>query len=303
MQKAQSVLEYLTSYGWMIIVAAIVLALLFELGVFNANSFAARIATGSCSVYRPQGPGSVTFIDLVGLCNVGVPKFVSQFGYEGHFLQVGYSNLTVQKVKFEPQITNTNHNKITITGWIDPSLPGPTETAFAYGDFRPSMPPFNGIYLNYNESGYCNNGLFESIYTSVVCIYSSNTLLLNGWHFVAIEYDGANEIGYLINNGNVIMQSAPVSAFQIPSNDQLLIGVPWNGLITNIQMYNTSLSKNQIMAVYREGLGGPPSELSNLVGWWPLNGDVKDYSGNGNNGYTTNTAFNGGVWYSNYTIP
>jgi hypothetical protein len=68
-------------------------------------------------------------------------------------------------------------------------------------------------------------------------------------------------------------------------------------------MYNTSLSENQVIAVYRDGLGGPPSDLRNLVGWWPLNGDFNDYSGDGNNGYPTNTAVDGGLWYSNYTIP
>ena len=295
-------MEYMISYGWMILIVAVAIALMFRLGLFNATNFEARIATGACKVYRPGGPGSIAPIDLVGLCNSGIPKFVSEFGYTGHFLEVGYSNLTVPKVRFEPLLSSGGRNMITITGWVYPSIPGPVETAFAYGDFSPSSPPFNGIYLDYNESGVCNSGLFEAVYTTTLCIYSSR-IALNQWHFVALEYNGLDVIGYDISASNVVSAAGPVSPFAVSANEQLLIGVPWNGLITNIQMYNTSLSRNQIIAVYRAGLGGPPSDLSYLVGWWPLNGDVKDYSGNGNNGYPTNTAVNGGLWYSNYTTP
>jgi len=302
MRKGASALEYMTDYGWMIIIVAVVVVVLFRIGVFSSGNFDARIVMGSCMLYRPNGPGSISFIDLVGLCNNGIPKFVSAFGYTGHFLQVGYSNITVSKVRFEPALSNSN-NKITITGWIYPGVPGPTETALAYGDFNHANPPFNGIYLNYNESGYCNSGLFEVVYTSYVCIYSSN-LALNQWHFVAIEYNGVDAIGYdIAGGGNVVSASGPVNPFWIAPSNSLLIAVPWNGLMSNVQMYNTSLSENQVIAVYRDGLGGPPSDLRNLVGWWPLNGDFNDYSGDGNNGYPTNTAVDGGLWYSNYTIP
>ena len=38
-QKAQSAIEYLTTYGWAIIIIAVVLAALFELGLFSPGSF------------------------------------------------------------------------------------------------------------------------------------------------------------------------------------------------------------------------------------------------------------------------
>ena len=124
MRKGASALEYMTDYGWMIIIVAVVVVVLFRIGLFNSGSFAARIVMGSCMLYRPNG-GSTSFIDLVGLCNNGIPKFVSGFGYAGHFLQVGYSNITVSRVRFEPALSNSNNNKITITGWIYPGAPGP----------------------------------------------------------------------------------------------------------------------------------------------------------------------------------
>jgi hypothetical protein len=46
-KKAQSAMEYLMTYGWAILVIAVVLSALFGLGLFNSNSFAnnACIAT------------------------------------------------------------------------------------------------------------------------------------------------------------------------------------------------------------------------------------------------------------------
>jgi len=46
-------------------------------------------------------------------------------------------------------------------------------------------------------------------------------------------------------------------------------------------------------------LGGAPVRLQNLVAWWPLNGDAKDYSGNNNNG----TIYGGVTFVQNYNPP
>jgi len=40
--KAQSAMEYLMTYGWAILIIAVVLGALFQLGVFNANNFAPK---------------------------------------------------------------------------------------------------------------------------------------------------------------------------------------------------------------------------------------------------------------------
>jgi len=37
--KAQSAMEYLMTYGWAILIIAVVLGALFQLGVFNSSSF------------------------------------------------------------------------------------------------------------------------------------------------------------------------------------------------------------------------------------------------------------------------
>ena len=58
MRKGASALEYMTDYGWMIIIVAVVVVVLFRIGLFNSGSFAARIVMGSCMLYRPNGPGA-----------------------------------------------------------------------------------------------------------------------------------------------------------------------------------------------------------------------------------------------------
>ena len=49
---AQSAMEYLMTYGWAILIIAVVLAALFGLGVFNLSSISPRAPPNSCRVYR-----------------------------------------------------------------------------------------------------------------------------------------------------------------------------------------------------------------------------------------------------------
>ena len=74
------------------------------------------------------------------------------------------------------------------------------------------------------------------------------------------------------------------------------------GYIADVQVYNTSLDANQVQALYMEGIGGVPVNLQYIVGWWPLNGDFNDYSGNGNNGVPTSITF-ASSWINSYTSP
>ena len=70
----------------------------------------------------------------------------------------------------------------------------------------------------------------------------------------------------------------------------------FNGTMANVQIYSNVLSANEIQALYLEGIGGAPVTPQYIVGWWPLNGDTKDYSGNNNNG----VSYNGVAFTSQY---
>ncbi|MGC8537733.1 MAG: hypothetical protein ACP5MZ_01975, partial [Candidatus Micrarchaeia archaeon] len=77
--KSQSAMEYLMTYGWAILIIAVVLAALFELGVFNPMTFAPKASPGSCQVVRPEGAGTTNFISLEGECNGEIPQYAAQF--------------------------------------------------------------------------------------------------------------------------------------------------------------------------------------------------------------------------------
>ncbi len=70
-----------------------------------------------------------------------------------------------------------------------------------------------------------------------------------------------------------------------------------------MQVYNASLSASEVQALYQEGIGGAPVKPQNIVAWWPLNGDAKDYSGNNNGGQTVGPISFTGQWTNGYTAP
>ncbi len=64
-----------------------------------------------------------------------------------------------------------------------------------------------------------------------------------------------------------------------------------DGAEADVQFYTSALSHSQISSLYSAGMGGSP--LPGVVGWWPLAGNAKDYSGNGNNGVANNVTYTG----------
>ncbi|MGC8567829.1 MAG: hypothetical protein ACP5LP_01095, partial [Candidatus Micrarchaeia archaeon] len=86
--KAQSAMEYLMTYGWAILIIAVVLGALFQLGVFNANNFAPKAPPGACQVFRPNGQGTTSFINLEGVCSGELPEYVAQFNGQSSYITV-----------------------------------------------------------------------------------------------------------------------------------------------------------------------------------------------------------------------
>ncbi|MCL5101779.1 MAG: LamG domain-containing protein [Candidatus Marsarchaeota archaeon] len=119
----------------------------------------------------------------------------------------------------------------------------------------------------------------------------------NQWNFIGwtIPAGTANVIFYV--NG-VAYGPASISPINIPTSGlEGLIGAPYpgwnyfNGSLTNVQLYNTSLSTNDVQVLYQEGIAGAPVNPQNLVAWYPLNGNTNDYSGNVDNGVPYNITY------------
>ena len=286
--RSQSAMEYLMTYGWAILIIAVVLAALFELGVFNPITFAPKASPGSCQVVRPEGAGTTNFISLEGECNGELPQYVaSSRRAMGSVIQISVADLPV------------GASPRTVTAWIN-----------ILGD-----PNLNDVFFYYGNGG--SGGSFslwyggDQPYRVIVDTWnyvsvSPGDAIKNEWVFVAGGYNNGNVIGYIGENGKL---SGPVTAAAPNANTASSTvyisggtGQSFNGSIANIQLYNTSLSQPDIQALYQEGIGGAPIKIQNLVGWWPLNGNANDYSGNGNNGVPSGITYTSN-WYSGYSAP
>jgi len=127
--------------------------------------------------------------------------------------------------------------------------------------------------------------------------YSVNVYPPNKWYYVAFIRQGLN-VSIVVNgvldstfslSGNLILSTQPFSIGA--SVEGSWVGNFYAGIISNVQIYNTALTPQEIQYLYQQGLGGAPVRLQNLVGWWPLNGDAKDYSGNNLHGTIYNVTF------------
>jgi hypothetical protein len=174
-------------------------------------------------------------------------------------------------------------NALTIVAWVK------TTQATTY--------PF---IFNYGLYGSNYADAMLGIYSGQVCgdfwgehLCSTATVSGGTWDFIALSYPGgsASATTY-INESGTINSVFATPNIQIGSGTIANIGYGTNnyytGEISNVQLYSTALSSSQIDKLYAEGLGGAPIPNAGLVGWWPLDGNANDYSGNNNNGVATN---------------
>ncbi len=278
------------TYGWAILIIAVVLGALFQLGIFNSATFTPKAPPGACHVFRPNGPGTTSFINTQGICNGELPQYVAKFN--------GAGSITVQS---NNQITNYK-NKITYVIWFNPSISSSTmsDTGFM------SQVTGNNEYIDFLlHAGYLRYEVvnFSDIANQGGSFLTISPVSAGSWYQAALTYDGATLTGYL----NGVFQASRTLNTNMPTNtNPLLLGYYVNyfkGSLVNAQIYNSTLSANEITALYNGGIGAAPIKLSNLVGWWPLNGDVKDYSGNNNNGVPTTGVTFMSNWESGYSAP
>ena len=262
------------TYGWAILIVAIVMIALFQLGIFNGTNFTPHAIAGACQVIK-NAQGS----SLAGQCNNEQPKFVAQFN--------GASSLINVPINFG------SYNAISIVAWIYPYSTGPSYSII--GDYPGILFQESGGQLTFWPNPCCTSS----------ASYFSSGIVQNAWSFVAVTYTGGANPIYFYYNGAAYANPTVTEALDsslLNSIGEYDSGRAFNGLISNLQIYNTSLSSNEINALYLEGIGGAPIDPTHIVGWWPLNGNANDYSENYNNGVPASVSYNGS-WTSGYTLP
>ncbi|MCL5433553.1 MAG: LamG domain-containing protein [Candidatus Marsarchaeota archaeon] len=292
-KSAQSAMEYLMTYGWAILIIAVVLVVLFHMGLFNTN-IGPKASPGSCKVIRPDGPGTIPYIGLQGAsCNGKLPQYVMEI------VEPPVNGIPAYiKVQNNPALTITPEENLTISSWVNIIS---TRSGFI-NDF---------LDIGFDAS-YCEGEIRDS-YGAFQMVRGSNQEMYFGpqlgkwYNYIGIySYNGISGNVYLYVNGTYV-GGGPAGTCTATTRNVIIgevgsIGALNETLISNVQIYNTSLSTNDIQALYQEGIGGAPIDLNHLAGWWPLNGNANDYSGNGNNGVPNNINF-ASSWQNGYTAP
>jgi hypothetical protein len=289
-RKLQSAMEYLTTYGWAILIIAVALGVLYQLGLFSLTNLSPKAPTGSCQVVRPNGIGTTSLMALQGLCANEPPQFVAKFGGAGSY--VALKNSAYYK------FTSSN-NKFSMVAWFKTSYTTSTMDIVSRGACTSPAGPGYKLEL---VSGNAKFFMANTGGTVVGSVLSPQKYSDGRWHLIIGINNGTDILLYVDQAfiGNAIISPAPAS---ILPNSNYTIGYSFssgstgcdseyfNGSISNVQIYNTSLNANSVKALYIQGIGTPPVNLQRLVGWWPLNGDTNDYSGNGNNAVSSGIGF------------
>ncbi len=218
------------------------------------------------------------------------PSLVASFdGPKSPYEPCGSSTSTCTYIIAHQPIAGVNKSYTMVTWLYTPGWNGGSSwddaffTLDAYGAFSFSSTDLN-VHTCYNDP-------------------HSSSLNVNGntneWLFVAVSVNNKTGLLYSFYLNNQLVSTWANTTRDQTSGNEVMIGGqfqqcdsnPFTGMLSDAQLYNASLSTTQIDRLYKEGMGGAPLPNTGLVAWWPLNGNANDFSGNGNNGITTNVSW------------
>ena len=290
MVKSQSAMEYLMTYGWAILIIAVVLSVLFQLGVFSSGNFQPHAQAGSCQVSR-----TAAGVSLEGQCNGLLPEFV------------GKSTGQYASIPDSSTIDSAVYN-FTVSFWLKANSQYPGGCCWSVVNKGWGVQTRQWYFIAADNGGGSIRYGVNTITTTVEQDYSWNDY---NWHFITGTFSQGTMTLYV--DGEQKQQTSGMGVPVLTNTESIWILSQLNGGcggdgcysgdISNLQIYNVSLSPPEVNSLYLEGIGGAPIRPQNLVGWWPMNGNMNDYSGNNNNGQTYNGAFFTSSWESGYTAP
>jgi hypothetical protein len=202
-------------------------------------------------------------------------------------------------------IFNTPTTEFTAAAWLYPTNSSGYLGYLSKGTCSGSA----GSYLLELFPGTTNGMLYPAIYLDNAGVWHGtsnyNLIPVDKWSFVATTFNSGTLTFYVYNwTGNSISTTAAGIGSIQNSLCFESIGIQggcypgdgegcnkFDGDIANLQIYNTSLSASSIKQLYNKGITAQPINSSNVIGWWPLNGNANDYSGYGNDGTPTGVQY------------
>jgi hypothetical protein len=155
------------------------------------------------------------------------------------------------------------------------------------------MPSSSDFYIYAQTVGGCTAGstqgaILSANYMTVsgteVGPFNSIAIPASTWVQAAVVLS-PNVITWYINGNKVSSYNGLISpgtnanAFVIGSGSR-----SFNGSIAGVMVYNAALNPADIQNIYQQGLASFPTRTANLIAWYPLNGNGRDYSGDAFNG-------------------
>ena len=210
-----------------------------------------------------------------------------------------------------------SNKSFTAIAWIYYKGPTPNHNQGILGNWP------GGVNEGFQLEGYCescaNNGVLYVNGNYVSFPNGLQSFPANTWEMVTIQYNGNTGAAKVYLNSTVFASNTIAKNLPLLQTGNYLIGGDasqtsgldtFNGLITNLQLYDTYLNQQQISSIYQSGLASSPVGNGGLVAWLPLLNSTIDYSSNGNNGVAhynvsyVNSAYNnsalGGTRYATF---
>ncbi len=113
------------------------------------------------------------------------------------------------------------------------------------------------------------------------------------WSFLGLVFN-SGKLSFYFNASppfNATIAAGPYSINQLAIAQTSQAISYFNGNMADVQIYNSSLTAAQMTQLYYGGMTAPPIPNAKILGWYPLDGNANDYSGNGNNGAAANVAY------------
>lgn len=256
--------------------------------------------TGEASQTFPL-PGILGCIDMQSCMNATKPKLtlgILPLSISSASLQVGKFN-GINSYAYIPSVNSLNFTyNITISAWVYPtSYPSTYATIVSKGRDNYAS-GYNLWILPNGELEMLINDSNQHGKPGTGLSLSGGTVPLNKWSFVAGTYNISGSSWDIYVNGEQVASYSKKKMYPIYYiyNTPLTIGTmaysapsyfQFNGMISNVQLYNASLSQAGISQLYSEGITGMPLLQARVSAWYLLNGNANDYSGSGNNAEST----------------
>ncbi len=233
-------MEHLMTYGWAILIISVVLAALFQLGVFSGVA-SPMARPGLCQVIRPYDTEAQR-TSVAGMCSGQLPQYVASFNGQSSYIDSGSS-------------TALAPNMLTITAWVNSGdVNYQQDGSSGQSIIAESPDPANYIYWVRIQAGNLLVSMYGGEVSAGGAIPNSNI-----WYFVAVTASNGGVINAYVNGNNVASGAAGTSYASyntVIGDSRLGRGIRFFGSVANVRIYNTTLSAAEIRGLYAEGIGG-----------------------------------------------